>query len=341
MALRLPTFLRWPLWVAELATGAKSFADNPLIGSRRLNSLGLHRLRLRAAAAMTAWRRRLLASGVSAEDRAAFGRQGFVQWDEVLPADAFERMRAGIMERAWPSRGLEQGHALTRRIAVDPEMLSAVPELRTLIESRRWRGLMRYVAATRAEPHYYIQSIFTHRVSEERDPQNDVHADTFHTTMKAWLFLTDVALEDGPLSYVSGSHRLTPERLAWEDERALLAPEGLDPLSAKGSMRIDRDELEALGLNQPSTFDVPANTLVVADTFGFHARAIATKPSVRVEVWAYTRRNPFLPWTGINIGNLPFLTHRRVALFWRLQDRFPKWLRGSTLPTGLRRPGEL
>jgi hypothetical protein len=35
--------------------------------------------------------------------------------------------------------------------------------------------------------------------------------------MKAWLFLDDVALEDGPFADVAGSHRLTPARLAWEE----------------------------------------------------------------------------------------------------------------------------
>ena len=116
MAASLLTLLRWPLWVAELATGAKSFVDNPLIGSRRLNAMGLHRLRLRAAHAMTAWRRRLLANGISREDRETFQRQGFVEWRGVLSPEAFERMRAGIMERAWPARELVQGNAFTRRM---------------------------------------------------------------------------------------------------------------------------------------------------------------------------------------------------------------------------------
>ena len=335
------TSLRWPLWVAELATSAKSFADNPLIGSRRLNRLGLHRLRLRAAAAMTAWRRVLLASGLSREDRAAFRRQGYVQWDNALPPEQFERMRAAILRRAWPSRDTVQGHAITRRIAVDPEMLREVPELRALLTSSRWRGLLRYVASSRAEPHYYIQTIFSHRTADEEDPQTDVHADTFHSTMKAWLFLTDVALEDGPFSYVPGSHRLTAERLAWEHEQALAAPDSLDRLSARGSLRAEAADLERLGLPPPHPLAVSANTLVVADTFGFHARAPSLRPSIRVELWAYVRRNPFLPWTGFNIGSLPFIAHRRIAGFWRLQERFPNQLRRNIPPMALRRADEL
>lgn len=333
--------LRWPIWVVELGTGAKSFADNPLIGSRRLNRLGLHRLRLRLAARMAEWRRMLLAGGVSGEDRAAFHRQGFVLWQDVLEPEQFGRMQSALLDRLWPCRDMIQGDTITRRIAVDSAMLAAVPELKALIRSPRWRGLMRYVAATRAEPHYYIQTIFSQHAVGAADPQTAIHADTFHPNMKAWLFLTDVAVEDGPFSYVPGSHRLTTQRLDWEHRRALAAPEGLDRLSARGSQRIDEAELSMLGLPRPVLFAVPANSLVVADTFGFHARSCSARPSVRVELWAYSRRNPFLPWTGFDIGSLPFIMHRRIPLAWWFQDRFPKLVRFPLPPAEPKRPGEI
>jgi hypothetical protein len=319
----LLTYLRWPLWIAELGTGAKSFTDNPLIGSRRLNAMGLHRLRVRAAHAMTQWRRRRLSGDLPREDREAFERQGYVEWRNVLPPEDFQRMRDAILSHAWPAREMVQGHAITRRINVDPAMLRAVPELHALLKQHRWRALLRYVAASRAEPHYYIQTILTHHTgagSDTPDPQTEVHADAFHSSMKAWLFLTDVPLADGPLTYVPGSHRLTGERLDWEQAHALAAG-SLDPLSARGSFRVQPDELGALCLPQPKSFDVPANTLVVADTFGFHARGPALRPSIRVELWAYARRNPFLPWTGFHLGSLPYLTSRRLGIIW--------WLRGQ------------
>ena len=55
--------------------------------------------------------------------------------------------------------------------------------------------------------------------------------------MKAWLFLQDVGPADGPFSYVPGSHRLTPERLAWERKRSLTVGRERDYLSARGSFR--------------------------------------------------------------------------------------------------------
>src|SRR5689334_19206927 len=50
-------YLMAPLWIAALATGAKSFRDNPVLGSERLNRRGLHARRAKLAHDM-AWRRR-------------------------------------------------------------------------------------------------------------------------------------------------------------------------------------------------------------------------------------------------------------------------------------------
>src|SRR3546814_2810596 len=90
--------------------------------------------------------------------------------------------------------------------------------------------------------------------------------------MKAWFFLHDVADDEGPFQYVPGSHRLTPERIAWEKRKSLTDVGKLDRLSQKGSMRIEPRELAELSLPPPQRFAVPANTLVVADTCGFHGR---------------------------------------------------------------------
>lgn len=341
MLASLSKILRWPLWAIQLVTGAKSFADNPIIGSRRLNRLGLHKLRLRLAHGLTRWRRWLLSGGVPADDRTAFQRQGFVEWRNVLPPDAFERLRRALLDRSWPARETVQGDTVTRRIAIDHAMLRAIPELDRLLRSRRWRGLMRYVAGSSAKPLYYIQTILTHRPAQpglESDPQNIIHADAFHPSMKAWLFLNDVVAEDGPLTYVAGSHRLTAERLGWEHAKALLAPADVDRLSARGSFRIAPEELARLGLPEPTAFEVPANTLVIADTFGFHARGRAARPSVRVEIWAYARRNPFLPWTGLDILSLPGIAERRVAMIWRVKDRFARWFGQPWTDVGNKHP---
>ncbi|MGD9809884.1 MAG: phytanoyl-CoA dioxygenase family protein [Sphingobium sp.] len=321
------TLRRWlalPWWALELATGAKSFRDNPLIGSKYLNARGLHGARIRVAHFLASWRRERLAKRLNAADCAEFAQQGFILKRDYLPADDFEALRDAVLARVSPAREMVQGDAITRRIAIDAAMLRDIPALRKLIRAPRWRALMRYVASFDVEPLYYVQTILSHQADAPPDPQLELHADTFHPTMKAWYFLTDVADDDGPLTYVPGSHRLTPERVAWEQRKALSAPDDVDFLSARGSMRLLPEELPALGLSPPVRFAVPANTLVVADTCGFHARGGSTRPSVRIEIWAYSRRNPFFPWIGLDPFSLPGVAERRIGAIWAIRDRMKR-----------------
>ena len=314
-------YLLLPWWVAQLATGAKAFSDNPVIGSPTLNRWGLHVARVRIAAALAASRRRRLRRLVSPEDRAALEQNGFVLRHNFLPSAEFEALRAEALGYEGPAREMLQGDTITRRMALDPQALRAMPHVRNLLASPTWRGLARYVGSFDSEPVTYIQSILSHVNDSDPDPQTALHADTFHPTVKAWFFLTDVAEDEGPFVYVPGSHRMTPERLAWEKDRSVRARHGLDRLSSRGSLRIHEDELASLGLPHPKAFAVPANTLVVADTSGFHARGPSIRASTRVEIWAYGRRNPFLPWTGLDPLSVPGIAERRVPLVWTVRDR--------------------
>src|ERR1700742_2365873 len=79
------SWLLTPFHVAALATGAKSFRDNPVIGSPTLNRAGLHIARVRLATAMAEWRRGRLAELIPENDRKAFERDGFILKPNFLP----------------------------------------------------------------------------------------------------------------------------------------------------------------------------------------------------------------------------------------------------------------
>lgn len=312
-------WLRAPLWLLALATGAKSFADNPILGSRALNERGLHVARLKLAHSLAWARRSRLSRAVPVEWREQFDRDGFVEIRNFLPSDVFERLRSALLENASETREQQQGETITRRVPIGPELLNTIPELKDVIESKSWRSLLAYVASTVSQPLYYLQTILAHHAEGAPDPQLQLHSDTFHPSLKAWLFLTDVGEGDGPLTYVPGSHRLTQERLAWEFARSVAIHEQ-DRLSQRGSLRIAREELAALRLPQPRRFAVPANTFVVVDTYGFHARGPSSGPSVRAEIWAYARRTPFLPWTGLDFLSWRPLAVRRADWLYRTLD---------------------
>lgn len=329
-----------PWWIVSLATGAKSFDDNPVIGSRRLNRMGLHAARARIAASMAAARRRRLEPLIDSIDAADFDRDGFIVKRDFLTPDAFEALRAQVLGYRAPAREMRQGDTLTRRFGLGRQALADLPAVRALFADRRWRGLTRYAWSFDAEPMFYIQTILPLSSPGEPDPQTALHADTFHATVKAWLFLTDVKADEGPFVYVPGSHRRTPERLQWEQARSIRASD-LDRLSRRGSLRVGRVELAALGLSPPIALAVPANTLVVADTSGFHARGVSARPSARVEIWAYGRRNPFTPWTGWHLASVPFIANRRAQLMWATRDRLARWIGQCWRDVGMKRPGDL
>jgi hypothetical protein len=252
----------------------------------------------------------------------------------------FAQLRDQALNFAGATREMVQGDTITRRIALDPEALAAIPAARALLADPTWRGLLRYVGSADAEPVTYIQTILAQVNDAEPDPQTNLHADTFHATVKAWLFLTDVAADEGPFAYVPGSHRDTPARLAWERAMSQRVTSGGDRLSSRGSFRIRPDELPALGLPPVRLFGVPANTLVVADTHGFHARGPSLRPSIRVEIWAYGRRNPYLPWTGFDLLGRPGLAERRVPLMWAVRDRLKRYIGQPWRDVGRKRPAD-
>jgi phytanoyl-CoA dioxygenase PhyH len=314
--------IKAPIWLAELASSAKSFKSNPLIGSPWLNERGLHIALLRKAESMADSRRRRLTHLVDSEDAENFARDGYVVRCNALPAGIFARLRDQVQNHEFPAQEMLQGNAVTRFIPITRAMMGTYAELGTFMRGRLLQGLLRYVAAANAEPISFIHTVFAEPLRGPRDPQTLFHSDTFHSTAKAWYFLTDVAEDGGPLTYVPGSHRMTPARLAWEREQSLSARSDDNSHHAHGSFRVSDEQLRDLGYAAPVRIAVPANTLVVADTHGFHARAASEKPTVRFSLYGSLRRNPFVPWTGLDPFSLPGLSGRQVDA--RLQGVFKR-----------------
>jgi Phytanoyl-CoA dioxygenase (PhyH) len=312
--------LLMPFWLAQVFTQEKFFARNPIIGNRWLNEHGLHTARVVCAYRLAEWRRRRLARLMPAEDRRQLDRDGFVIKRNFLPPDVFAELVAQVRALRAPAREMVEGDTITRHIALDPAVLDRVPAARQLLDSPQYRNLVAYGGASAAAPMVYIQTVLSQATDGLPDPQLDLHTDTFHPTVKAWLFLTDVEPDAMPFVYVPGSHRLTPQRLEWERRMSIAA--SLPPRSGHHRLvrAISPSLLGDLGLPAPRAISAPANTLIVADTFGFHARGMSAQPTARVEIWAFGRRNPFLPWTGLDPWSVAALGLRKPLLYWKSVD---------------------
>ncbi len=314
-----------PVWVASIFSTAKSFAANPVLGSTLLNRLGLHVARSVLAHAVTRFRRVLLAGLASPADRRAFLRDGYLVKEDFLAPEVFDAIVREARAYRGQARSCHQGDTVTRRVLLDADALAALPACAGLVRDRRYRSLVKYCAARNHGPLVYIQRIENHAVPGGEDPQRLLHSDTFHPTVKAWLFLDDVDDRNGPFTYVPGSHRLTWRRLKWEYRKSMSWRDLPDPYSRKGSLRLTEDERRSLWYGEPVRHRVARNTLVIANTHGFHCRGAAAETGARLEVWTYSRTNPFNPFPGVDSLLLDRLRHHLFGLFLRHRDRAAAW----------------
>lgn len=282
--------------------------------------MGLHRFRVKQAAKLAEKRRQKLAKNLTQEEVEQFKKNGFILKENFLSEDDFAQLSKELLETPIETRETLQGDTVTRRMALDGETLEHLPATKKLLNNEKWQGLLNYVASSKVQPMYYVQVILSQVRKSRPDPQTNLHSDTFHSSVKAWLFLTDVAEDEGPFVYVAGSHMVNEQRLDWEYKQSIQMNEKSNVLSRRGSLRIHPNELAHLGYGQPQAFAVKKNTLVVADTYGFHARGPSVRSSTRIELWAYGRRSPFLPWVGFNVLAFPIVKQHLIPWYWKGLD---------------------
>jgi hypothetical protein len=317
---RILQLLLLPLWLLQIFTTVKSFRDSPVIGSPTLNRLGLHVFRVRLAHAVMRLRWWMLAPLATADQRQEFQQTGFLVIRDFLPAEHFRQLRQELDKCQGPVRECIQGDTLTLRVLLDTPALRSLPACRALLRRRDFLNLTRFCAGTLRTPMFFIQCVKNAYAPGAADPQKTLHSDTFHPTMKAWLFVDDVEEGHGPFTYVPGSHWPSPGRLAWEYEQSVASSRRSNRYSAKGSLRLEARDLAAMGLPQPVALAVPANTLVIANTHGFHCRGSATGKCSRLEIYASSRTNPFIPMPGLVTSLFGRIEHIAAQGYWRAMD---------------------
>ncbi|AQQ66949.1 hypothetical protein Mag101_04325 [Microbulbifer agarilyticus] len=288
-----------PKWLLELVSWGKSFKNNPIIGSFWLNRCGLHVARVVIAHGLFRFRLFLLSPLIPAEDRRHFRKYGFVLKRNFLSSDDFEKLAHELQNYEDGGREFVEGTTLTQRVFLTGAEREKMPSIRALIENPKLDRLMRYCSSKNRRPLYYVENLCNHaNVVPRPDPQRDMHADTFHPCVKGWLYLDATDDLNGPFVYVPGSHRLSWRRLKWEYRQSLEASkrgEARDPQRYwDGSFRVTTADLEEMGF-EPKALHVPANTLLVANVYGFHRRGEAREQSHRMTVWMQARDNPFNP----------------------------------------------
>lgn len=300
----------------SIISGKKSF-DDRWIGSPYLNRHGLHRWRMKAAQSCVGIRRSLARRYGKLMDDAVqqLHAEGYAVVGNFLALDEFEALagEVGAAFRAAESKqpvhenriqgfgrklrfpgGFDRydGGTLNRFLEINPEKHPAAARF---ARDARLDPLTSAICGKPHNPrktHLYL----TVHGSEQSNPdlQKVMHRDTWFSSMKFWFFIRPVTPDDGPFVYVPGSHLLTAERLEWEQQIANQAATGQASADNQGgSFRISDGELSRLGLPEPVTITSAANTLVIANTLGFHRRGCARPDTRRLAVYGWHRPYPF------------------------------------------------
>lgn len=220
-------------------------------------------------------------------------RDGILVLHDFLPRDQFERVqqecrrlldekRDKLPNKGFGMNVLERSKILSISESELPSTYQflANREMHAILEAAEKRSFDRFFCTGRPEVNRLIQG----PICDQDDPETKLHSDIFFSTHKAWLYLTDVELKDGPFVYVKRSHRLTLTQLRYIYDESRKRN--------KGSRRISLNEFRRMSV--PETIvTCPRNTLVIANTNGYHRRLRGQPGGRRETLHLHLRANPF------------------------------------------------
>jgi hypothetical protein len=268
-----------------LAQLKRLLSDDKNIDNRALNFAGAQPLRAILA--------RLLYK-VRPDSRdplmAELASNGIVLIEDFLQPSLFaavEREADELMATTDPTWVIRSGTTEVRRHSlahVDP---GPFPQL------EQWRTDQRLVelaaaAERRSYPKGWDGGALVERLTlgdySEPDGDTELHIDTFFDTHKLWLYLDDVSKTNAAFVYVPGSHVLDHIRLRYEYRES--------NTTNRKSRRVTEEEVRSRGL-EPLVFACRRNTLVLANTCGYHARSVGEPGASRRSLHKEYRYNPF------------------------------------------------
>jgi hypothetical protein len=275
--------------LSEIVSGEK------LVANPALNRLGLQVARTVVAHALYNLHG-VPTPGNLKEQVRALRRDGALMLQDFLPPREFEALRHEFFDAY--ERYREQLFTVTNTNLYEMAYFhrlppNSIPQARGLVASPTVQHLMEggEKRAWAEAFHFAGLEYITYGEGGEPDPQVTLHADAFYHTHKAWLYLEDVTLDNGPLAIVKGTHRLALRQISHIYSHSLKA--GVDP-----SRRITNGELKQAGLSE-TVLTCPMNTLVVANTGAYHRRTQGKPGARRYAVQVVARASPFAFRTGL------------------------------------------
>jgi hypothetical protein len=272
----------------------RTFTADKIVKSKVLNSMGLQVLRMKLAHKRYK-RKHINIPTQYIDEIKSFEQYGVLQLNDFLPSIEFLKLKEECLlikaDEAWKETEKEFGPNKLYMFDLYSLSPQKYPKLFAFFKNKKLNDLFsilerRPVDISNKEVIAGFQYLVQGSDNGKHDAETDLHADTFFNTHKAWLYMDDVTVANGPFTFVPQSHniflkgRLDKEKNYSKD------------INAKGSRRVEQQELEELGLVE-KVFTCRANTLVVANTLGYHRRLRGVEGHDRLTIAFSARANPF------------------------------------------------
>lgn len=270
-----------------------TFSHQKLLPGMWKNLLGLQAFRVACARSIS--RRRLTEEMLHLPEEKALVRDGYCIILNFLPPDEFEKLRSEYKYTMNSTKNLKKvikdsrGY-IRETYYMDNNKLTIPTAWTTIHQNSRLRRLLRVPEGVDEED--FVKGEFqvafwrsylgeTEIEAIQSDHTNvELHSDTFHTITKAFFYIEDTDKSNGAHRYVPGSHRLGLRRLIFEYLNSVFAH--------NGSPRVSERQLTWMGL-EAKDLELPANTLIVENTFGFHGAGTIQPDACRELIYAQFR----------------------------------------------------
>lgn len=268
------------------------FSITKVVDSRFLNAIGVQPFRMVAARCLYRLRRARADPGIASRVT-ELARDGIVIWPDFLAPDQLTRVREEfdrLTARREHTSVEPSGPNVAEFTRIREFAPHEFPEIRAFYAEPRLQAIAS-AAERRPVPevlHAGVAERLTQGTGRQGDdPQGSPHSDTYFSSHKLWFYVDPVTRVDGPLTFVKGSHRLTWRRLvaAYRTSREHATRTG-------PSLRVGVDEAASLAMRETVVI-CPANTLVVANTCGYHRRLQGEPGRVRRALHITLRADPF------------------------------------------------
>ena len=216
-------------------------------------------------------------------------RRGFLILENFLPPEEFTQLRdeaAEFAELGSPTSVDVDGASRCIRWNLPPDEPDQFPRLREWTDQTRLIELASAAEQRALRPREGMRVLEHLHIGDPslHDGQTDLHIDAPFNTHKLWLYLDDVTPDHAPFVYVPMSHKLDWVRLRGDY---------LESIGKNfGSRKVGDEEVLRRGL-ETVVVTCPRNTLVLANTCGYHGRSVGAPGATRRSLHMMFRSNPF------------------------------------------------